>query len=194
MVLESYADVFNEEESWNNFVEDAEATYNKFKSSLDIESTVDDELKYKSYLPLYTPKNAHRRFYKKQAKVKIYGWVKVQEKEYPLSVIAIKVIGGLLNPKYNANDLILIDTEFNLSEIDGKIGLIYDDSIKDYYEPQGFTIRKISLTYEQGTDLFGRYKMELSALHPAFQPIIIENITNENQLEVVGVEFINDAE
>ncbi|MHA7844457.1 MAG: DEAD/DEAH box helicase family protein [Winogradskyella sp.] len=189
MVLDSYADVFDEGDSWNDFVENAKTTFDKFKNSLEVESTVDEELKYKTYLPLYTPKNAHRRFYKKQSKVKISGWVKVPEKDYPNTVIAIKVIGGLLNPKYNANDLILIDTDFKLSQIEDKIGLIYNNSIKDYYEPEGYTVRKLNLKQEKGDSLFGSYTLELSALHPAFPKMTIDNITSENQLEVIGVEY-----
>lgn len=193
MVLDSFADMFSEDMSWNDFIEESNTTFDKFKSSLSIETTVDEELKYKTYLPLYTPKSAHRKFVKRQKRVKVTGWVKVPENDYPNSVIAMKVIGGMLTPKYNANELILLDTKFNTSDAKGKIGLVYHDSIIDYYEPHGYTIRQINLTHtEDGNDLFGSFRLELSSIHSAFQKIVIENITSESKLEIVGIEYTNN--
>jgi len=190
MVLDSYADDFKEDIFWNDFVENANTTFEKFRNSLDVESTVDEELKYKTYLPLYTPKNAHRRFYKKQTKVKISGWVKVPENEYPKTAIAVKVIGGLLSPKYKANDIIILNTDFKKSELKEKLILVYNKAIIDYYEPNGFTIRKIDIIKVDDGSMFGANEIILEPLNTAFQKITLNNITSEQELDVIGVELV----
>ena len=190
MVLDSYADDFKEDVSWSDFVENANASFEKFRNSLEIESTVEEDLKYKTYLPLYTPKNAHRRFYKKQTKVKITGWVKVPENDYPKTSIALKVIGGLLSPKYKANDIIILNTDFKKQEIKDNVVMVYNKSIEDYYEPKGFTIRKLVINKVDDGSMFGANQVILESLNSAYPKIILDKLVSENELDIIGTEYI----
>lgn len=189
MVLDSYIDNLEEETVWSDFIEQSKTSFEKFKNTLNIESTVEDELKYKTYLPLYTPKNAYRKFIKKQSKVRISGWIGVPEKQYPKSAICIKIIGGALSPKYNNNDIIVLETDFKPSEVNDKIVLLFNKNIKDYYDPEGFTVRKFTINKIEDESIFGSYEVALKPLNIAYHNILINKIVSEKELEIIGVEL-----
>jgi len=148
--------------------------------------------KYFSFVPVYTPKNAFKKFIKGNGSVKPEGWLSVKRNAdgYPVTVFATQVKGSALFPEYEHNEWIVLDAKFNRAEALGKVCLVIHPEIKDDYEGNA-TVRVMDIEkLHSTTSLFPTYNLKLEPINPDRDPIVVENIEREEEIEILGVIFI----
>ncbi|MBP7679305.1 MAG: DEAD/DEAH box helicase family protein [Bacteroidales bacterium] len=144
--------------------------------------------KYVSYLPVYSPANAFKKFIKGNSSAKSEGWLKVERNPdtYPITVFATQVKGSALFPEYEHNDWIILNSRFERNEAIGKLCLVIHTEINDEYEGNA-TVRRLKIELETNPkSLFPEKKIVLDASNVTFSSIIIQ-VSDERNLDIIGI-------
>jgi hypothetical protein len=168
---------------------DAERRHGKELLVEDDDVAADD--RFVRYLPAYKPESAYRKFVKKQAKVRVDGWLEVPAKEekYSEDHFVVQMKGNALTPELSHNDWAIFRANRTPEEAVGKIVIIHHPDIEDEnFGEKQITIRRFG--YEkvkpQGS-LFETLKVILSATSNDYEPIQLHDITSDAGIEIAGV-------
>ncbi len=147
-----------------------------------------EEEKFVSFLPVYDPERAYRKFVKKEKKVKVVGWRPVYPKstKYPRTCYWIQVKGETFLPDHKPDDWVILDGNVDRAKAEGQIVLVYHPSISDGYG-DGFTIRRLQIVQEQRPgELFPMNVVCLEGLGEVVEPIILRDAKAE-LVSIVGI-------
>ena len=152
-----------------------------------IEASVNDDVKYIDYLPLYSLKAACGKFSEWQT-VEEEGWVKVEDVgKLNNSMYVVRAIGNSMLPKIKDGDLCVFRANV-VGSRQNKIVLVQHNDVYDSENEGSFSIKKYSS--EKVIDkITGEWKHEQIILKPEnfeYENIIIQN---DDGFMVVG-EFI----
>ncbi|MBT3751363.1 MAG: DEAD/DEAH box helicase family protein, partial [Bacteroidetes bacterium] len=187
LIFESQAESIAEGTSWEQFLDSAEEIASKKTQSENLETKIDEEAQFMSYLPAYTPRSAKRLFIDGRKKVRREGWLKVDGGPYPMTTFAIQVKGAALLPEYGENDWIILDSNIDQSQVQDSLVLFFDeDKIDDYYTI-GYTVRSIKIEKIEDGSIFGSHSVQLRPLNTAFPSIDLGQVTSYNELNIVGM-------
>jgi len=151
------------------------------------------EERFVNFVPVYSPDKAYRKFILKQKTPKPVGWYQVdpRKEKYPETVFATQVKGSDLLPLYDHGSWMLFDSHFEKVDAVGKLVLYHHETDDENYEGM-CTIRKLDVREETSKhQLFPEKIIYLEALNEVVPPIIIEGITSDEEIDIVGVEYID---
>ena len=193
LIFESLAEEIDAETTWETFLAEAEEALEKKLASNKLQSSVAEDDKFRKYLPVYTVTAAKRKFLEKKEKVKIAGWLPVEEAVYPESAFAVQVKSPALTPKYKLNEWIILNTKFKQQDAVGKVVLYYHPELRAEYD-NGYTLRQFTIEELDTGDLFKELKVILSPLNKAFPQKEFSGIVAGAQINIIGVEWEPDRE
>ncbi|PWT71226.1 MAG: hypothetical protein C5B59_18445 [Bacteroidetes bacterium] len=177
---------------WDKFIKESEETLIRQQSQDQLISEPNEEDKFIKYIPVYSPDKAYRKFIKLQKTPKPEGWLalKNNNSKLPETVFATQAKGQALSPSYPHNAWVILIHSKDFDEATGKLALVYSLVIEDEYGGN-CTIRKVEIeeTKAKGK-LFGEKRVMLCALNSENKPIVIDNITSNDELEIVGLEYV----
>jgi len=179
---------------FQRFIKEAKDAYKRQQSKDDLHPDPPAEERFISYVPVYSPDKAYRKFILKQKTPKPVGWYKVDPKtdNYPKSVFATQVKGSDLLPYYDSGSWMIFDSDFDKSDAVDKLVLYYHESIDKGYEGT-CTIRKFDIREEKSRhQLFPEKIIYLEALNEDVLPIIIEGITSDDEIDIIAIEYKNN--
>lgn len=178
-----------EEWTFEQFMEHAEEIIKKGQQKEKLVDTPKEEEKFVKYIPAYSPLKAHKKFIKEQKTPKPVGWLSVPESKYPKTVFATQVKGKALAPNFVHNDWLVLDANYEPSEIDDKLALVFSKNIEDEYDGNTI-IRKIQLEERRMPgQMFGRRFMLLKSLNDEVMDMEIDMEEKGRGADIVGVEY-----
>lgn len=176
---------------WDDFVKEAEEVLVRHQSRDNLIEDPPAEEKWLKYVPVYSPEKAFRKFVKGQKTPKPDGWLYLDgiAQKLPETVFATQVKGNALTPSYDHNSWIILNNSADISDSNGKLSLVRHESLSDGYEGNS-TIRKVELVEKKVKGkLFPEKSVNLAPLNNDAGVIEIKNLTAEDELAIVGVEF-----
>lgn len=137
--------------SFDEFIEEAEAYFEQVqsKSSLIPESEVDDDLKFKKFIPAYDASRAYKKFIQKKDS-NPNGWIEVKQATYPETVFATMVKDDDLGSELK-NKWIPFNAEIpsSIEEIIAKEIVCYHPLISDEPYSKKITIKVFDVKEEK---------------------------------------------
>lgn len=176
---------------WDSFVKEADEIFTRKPIKDNLISDPPENEKYINYIPAYSAEKAYKKFMKNQKTAKPEGWLKIEDNSNKLSdsIFATQVKGQSLSPLYPQDSWIILHNTKVISDIEGKISLIYSPEIKDDYEGN-CTIRKIHIIENKSkTKLFSEKQIKLSGINYESEDIIIDDVTDDDKIEIIGLEY-----
>jgi hypothetical protein len=151
---------------------------------------VPEEERFTRFLPAYKPESAYRKFVKKQAKVKIDGWLEVPAKPegYSQSCFVVQMKGNAMSPQFSHNDWAIFQAAPAAEDAVGTIVIFQHPNVEDKnFGDNHLTIRRLSLerTKPKGS-LFDSINVLLESEAQDYPTIRIPSITSDSDLAVVG--------
>lgn len=178
---------------FNDFIAEFEETLKRKQSSDQLHAEPKEEEKFLKYIPVYSPLKAYKKFIKAQKTPKPDGWFLLDQNnvKLPETVYATQVKGNALLPQYSHNSWIILNYTPNIEEVNGKLTLVFNSSIEDEYEGN-CTIRIIEAVEKKvAGKLFPEKHIQLKSINPSSNTIIISSIMTGDEIEVIGVEYLN---
>lgn len=172
------------------FVAEAERIYRTQQTKIELINDPPENEKYFKYLPVYSPEKALKKFIKEQKSPKPEGWIDFGSNKdgYPETCFVTQVKGSSLSPIHENNSWMIFDSSSEMKNVKDKICLVYHKKIEDDHYADGFTIRKVNVEEsEKKGSLFTEKKIILSGLNEHEPVIILDNVINESEFVVVGV-------
>lgn len=156
--------------------------------SLRIEPTVNDDVKFIDYLPLYSLSAACEVFGDFQY-AKEDGWVKVEGcGRLNRGMYVTKAAGKSMQPSIDDGDFCIFNANAPGSR-NGKIVLVQHNNLYDPENKGSYSIKKYTSErkYDEETEEWGQERIVLKPLNDEYDPIIIKE---EDGFKVIG-EFVN---
>jgi DUF2075 family protein len=153
-----------------------------------IEPTVNDDVKYIDFLPLYSIKAACGLFGEWQT-VNEDGWIKVEGMgRLNRNMFVVKAIGKSMEPQISNNDLCVFRANV-VGSRNNKIVLVQHNNYIDSENQGSYSIKKYTSekTYDKETGQWQHEKIVLKPLNEDYKPIIIE----EEDGYLVVAEFVS---
>jgi len=176
---------------FQRFIDEAKDAIKRQQSKDELHLDPPLEERFVNFIPVYSPDKAYRKFNLKQKTPKPVGWYKVdpRKEKYPESVFATQVKGSDLLPHYDPDSWMIFDSNFETGDAVGNLVLYHHESDDKNYEGM-CTIRKFDIREETSKhQLFPEKIIYLEALNEDILPIIIEGITSDDEIEIIGIEY-----
>jgi len=177
--------------AWDKFIKESEESLTRQQSREQLISEPKEEEKFIKYIPAYSPAKAYGKFIKNQKTSKPDGWLFIENntEKLPESVFATQAKGQALSPSYSHNSWIILNHTKDIDKAVGKIALVYCKEISDEYTGN-CTIRKVEILEKNVKgQLFPEKAVNLVALKASVETITINNITSEDVIQIVGLEY-----
>lgn len=177
---------------FDEFVNESEEILRRHQSKADLIQDPPADEKYKKYIPVYSPIKAYKWFIKNQKTPKPDGWLEVKPNSgsYPETVFATQAKGDALSPKYVHNDWVYLNYTEQIHDAVQKLSLVYNDQIEDEYD-KGCTLRFLEVIEKKSkSSLFNEKEIHLKSIKSSIEPIVLKNITTDQEVEVIGIEYL----
>jgi type III restriction enzyme len=175
---------------WEEEKKEGELFVGELLKEIEIVESIEESLKYKEYLPVYSLAAACGKYGEGQD-VESKGWVKVQGRKLDEGMFVAQAVGKSMEPQiwegayciFRANPT---GTRSN------KILLVQYREISDPDTGGGYTIKKYSSEKVYNPDgTWKHLRITLSPLNPAYKPLVYENAKEDFEFEFkVIAEFV----
>jgi type III restriction enzyme len=152
--------------------------------------------RFKTYLPVFTPEKAYKKYLLNHRSPKPDGWLKVavRPEAYPQSLFMCQIKGDALSKSYANSKWIIMDSDFDSGKINGKIVIVFANKIRDQYTP-GYSIRRLEVIEQAARNrLFGDKIIKLSSDGSASESYELNTSLPNEKVEIVAVEFDENFE
>jgi type III restriction enzyme len=173
--------------SFETFRKEAEEYFKIFqrKAKPVSDNEVEEEKKFKQYVPVYSPKQAYEKIIN-QKEPKSFKWIDVNFDDYSESVFATNIKDNVLGSELKGGWLLMTSEINDPSEIKGETVLCYHPSIDEGIYGKNLTIKKFDFkeeTYKEG--LFNETSTKV-ILYSDDESELIE-LSNLSDFKVIGV-------
>jgi type III restriction enzyme len=171
--------------------EQIELTVDRILREIEIIESIEENLKYKEYLPVYSLAAACGKYGEGQD-IESKGWVKVQGKKLDESMFVAQAIGKSMEPKISDGAYCLFRAK-PAGTRNNKILLVQYREISDPEIGGAFTLKKYNSEKVYKEDGSWRHvRITLSPLNPNYKPMIYEDPREdfESDFQVIA-EFVN---
>jgi type III restriction enzyme len=188
-----YSDFMNKtaiDTPFEEFLEAAALDAEKRHGKERLLENVEPEDQFVRFLPAYKPESAYRKFVKRQAKVRIEGWLEVPvvPEQYSENSFVTQMKGNAMSPELSHNEWAIFEWGVPANSATGRVVIFHHHQIDDEnFGDKGVTIRKFRFNKEKSTNsLFETVTVILEAVSADHPPIELRNITSDSQIEIVG--------
>lgn len=176
---------------FEKFITESENTIKRHQSKTDLIPDPPTEERYIKYVPVYSPRNAFKKFIKQQKTPKPDGWLEVKSKDggYLETVFATQVKGSALLPEYEHNSWLILSHHNETEDALNNLCLVHHKDIvaNDGYD-DNFTLRILSIEERKTKDrLFGNRIIKLSPINKEVDVITIPFDTSTGEFDIVGI-------
>jgi len=192
LIYSDFMDKVATDTSFEDFLSGAafDAERRHGKELLVEEEQVPEEDRFVRFLPAYKPESAYRKFVKKQAKVKIEGWLRVAEHAngYAKNYFVVQMKGNALSPQFSHNEWAIFAAGGAPAAAVDQIVIFHHAHVDDDHFGKNVTIRKFVLQRNKPEDkLFESLKVLLEPSSKDYPTIELNDIASDAGIEIAGV-------